>query len=35
LQEMAKEIEQIDIRSKQEGEEGGSVADEEWNEAAL
>lgn len=35
LQEIAKEIEQIDIRSKQEGDQGGFVADEEWNEAAL
>lgn len=36
LQDIAKEIESIDLRAKQEAsEDAGSGADEEWNEEAI
>ena len=35
LQDIAKEIEAIDLRAKQEAEEDGVAADEEWDSEAL
>lgn len=35
LQEIAKEIESIDLRAKEEAKEGGAVPDEEWDAEAL
>ena len=35
LQDIAKEIEGIDLRLKEEAREGGVVSDEEWNSAAI
>jgi hypothetical protein len=35
LQDIAKEIEAIDLRLKEEAVEGGVSADEDWDEAAL
>ena len=35
LQDIAKEIEAIDLRAKQEAEEDAIAADEEWDEEAL
>jgi hypothetical protein len=35
LQEIAKEIESIDLRAKEEADEGGVTPDEEWDEEAL
>lgn len=35
LQEIAKEIEAIDLRAKEEAAEGGSTEDEAWDEEAL
>lgn len=35
LQDIAKEIETIDLRAKEEALEDGVTADEEWNEEAL
>ena len=35
LQDIAKEIEQIDLRAKEEGSDADGVADEAWNPEAL
>jgi hypothetical protein len=35
LQEIAREIEQIDLRAKEEGDDGSASPDEEWDEEAL
>lgn len=35
LQDIAKEIEAIDLRAKEEGGDAGTAEDEEWDDAAL
>lgn len=35
LQDIAKEIEALDLRAKQEASEGGAIPDEAWDEEAL
>lgn len=35
LQDIAKEIEALDLRAKEEAAEGGVIPDEAWDEAAL